>query len=169
MGGYKLEGTGEIIVITDANILIDYAKADKKIIKLLVRLFKEVRVPFEIMKEVNGLSVSQAESFGVVVYYSEPDIYYRAANADNGISFQDNICFLDADKFGWSLVTNDRQLRQECEKVSVSVFWGLQVLIIMVKEKLLTRRDALKAGEKIYNDNPRITREILGDFKKKIK
>jgi len=36
------------VVICDANILIDYAKADKKIISLIVKYLYKIRVPLPV-------------------------------------------------------------------------------------------------------------------------
>ncbi len=168
MEGDKLGRFENIIVITDANILIDYVKADKELLNLLCSLFKSVKVPFDILNEVNELTLMQAQEFNIDVYYPEPETYYEASNELKRISFQDLVCFIDARKYGWAVITNDKSLKEYCNQKGIETFWGLQVMMFMVEEHLLTKRAALKTARRIVKNNPRIHEDILLDFEEKV-
>lgn len=157
-------------VITDANVLIDYLVTDKKILKLIAGLFKEALIPIDVLKEVEKTTVRQISAYGFSVYYPEPETYFEAANLkeENGLSFEDNICIIDSKKLRCGIVTNDLKMRNKCNEEGIELFWGLQLMVILVTKNRLKKAEAIKAAEKITRNNPRITDKVLGDFKKKI-
>ncbi len=164
MEGDKLE-TELKTVITDANVLIDYLVIDKKILKLIPGLFKEATIPIDVLDEVEQVTVSQIKACGFTVYYPEPDTYYKAVNCDNGLSYQDNICIIDCQKNGWGIITNDTRMRRKCEEEGLELFWGLQLIVILVEKGKLPKNEAIKASEKIEESNPRITKKDINKFK----
>jgi hypothetical protein len=155
-------------VITDANVLIDYLVIDKKILKLIPGLFKEATIPIDVLNEVEQITESQIKAYGFTVYYPEPDTYYKAINSYNGLSYEDNICIIDCQKNGWGIVTNDTKMRKKCEEEGLELFWGLQLIVILVEKGRLSKNEAIKASEKIENSNPMITEGDIKKFKIKI-
>ena len=168
MEGDQLE-TELKTVITDANVLIDYLDADKKILNLIPGLFKETTIPIDVLNEVEQITIKQITACGFTVYYPDTETYYKAANSENGLSFQDNICIIDSKKNGWGIITNDTRMRSKCEEEGVELFWGLQLMVILVEKGRLSKDEAIKAGEKIEANNTRITGTDLKRFKNKIK
>lgn len=167
MEGDKLESELKS-VITDANVLIDYLAADRKILKLIAGIFNEVYIPFDILKEVKQLTEKQATSYGFIVYYPEDDTYFKSANTTNGLSFEDNICIIDSKKNGWGIVTNDSKMRKKCEDEGVEIFWGMQLMILLIKKGSLSKKDAIRNAEKMKLNNTRITEKNLKEFILKI-
>jgi rRNA-processing protein FCF1 len=167
MEGDQLEAELKI-VITDANVLIDYLATDRRILKLIAGLFKEVFIPEDVLDEVKQITAKQITACGFTVYYPDPETYYMAANTENGLSFEDNICIIDSKRFGWGIVTNDTKMRSKCEEEGVELFWGLQLMVILVEKGRLTKEAAIKAGEKISGSNARITAKNLKEFINKI-
>jgi len=159
--------TEDTIVITDANVLIDYAKTNKRVLLLLSRLFREVKVPYEIFKEVNEITVIDASEYHLDVFYPAIDIIYNAANIKNALSFQDNICLMEARKNGWAVITNDRKLKELCEVESIETYWGLQVLMLMVTKGIMTKEVAMNTAAKIADVNAWISKNVIEDFKRK--
>lgn len=136
--------------------------------KLIPGLFREATIPIDVLDEVDQLTVSQIKDCGFTVYYPDPDTYYKAANRENGLSFQDNICIIDSNKYGWGIITNDTRMRSKCKEEGLELFWGLQLMVLLVEKKRLTKENAINAGEKIEASNPRITDKDLKKFKFKI-
>lgn len=167
MEGDQLE-TELKTVITDANVLIDYLATDKKILKLIAGLFKEAFIPKDVLDEVEQTTAKQITACGFTVYIPEPETYYRAANTENGLSFEDNICIIDSKSNGWGIVTNDTRMRSKCEEEGVELFWGLQLMVKLVEKGRLTKEAAISAGEKITESNARITDKNLKEFISKI-
>lgn len=54
-------------IITDANILIDFCKTNKEIIRLLCKELEKVAVPFLVLQEVDELNRHEAEALGITV------------------------------------------------------------------------------------------------------
>jgi hypothetical protein len=59
-------------------------------------------------------------------------------------------------------------MRSKCEEEGVELFWGLQLMVILVEKGRLTKEAAIKAGEKISGSNARITAKNLKEFINKI-
>lgn len=169
MGGVPLGKVKGKAVITDANVLIDYAIANKNLFSDLLQFFHEVHVPVDILNEVDQLSIEEARRLGFTIYTPHLSIYSEAEHLDNDLSFQDRICFLEARKNNWAVVTNDRDLKDLCRKEDIETFWGLQVILMMVEEGLVTKKNALAYGEKIAQCNKWIKEDVIADFKKRIK
>lgn len=85
----------------------------------------------EIAKGKNGLVDGP---FGSRFSYM---IYRRECLAlKNPYSVQDFVCMRIADERGWGCATNDKALRRECGKRGVSVLWGLEMMLYLVKMEL---------------------------------
>ncbi len=59
-------------------------------------------------------------------------------------------------------------MRNKCEEEGVKLFWGLQLMVILVEKGKLSKDTAIKAAEKITESNKRITDKNLKEFKNKI-
>lgn len=153
------------IVICDANILIDYAKANKKIIGLITKHLYEIWVPLPVWGEVHDLFDEDAETLGIKI--SEPSFAqtYEAANMyGGGLSDEDNMCFIMARDEKAICATNEKPLRKKCLENDIEVLWGLQIIIQLSEIGKIKVDVAKKTGEKIVKMNPRITQKVLDDF-----
>jgi len=160
--------TEDTIVITDASVLIDYVKSNKRVLLLLSRLFSEVKIPYEIFKEVNEITLIDADEYHLDVFYPDSDVLYEAANIQNPLSFQDNVCFMEAQRNRWAIITNDRKLKELCESENIQTYWGLQVIVLMVQKGIMTKKMALKTAEKIGSVNTWISSSVFNDFIRKL-
>jgi len=153
------------IVICDANILIDYAKANKKIIGLITKHLYEIWVPLPVWGEVHDLFDEDAETLGIKI--AEPSLAqtYEAANMyGGGLSDEDNMCFIVARDEKAICATNEKPLRKKCLENDIEVLWGLQIIIQLSEIGKIKVDVAKKTGEKIVKMNPRITQKVLDDF-----
>lgn len=70
---------------------------------------------------------------------------------------------------GWTCVTNDRALRRACRGHRVPVWWGLQLMLALVRAGELAPDAALVVARAIHDDNTRhLTAEILNRFVREI-
>jgi len=153
------------IVICDANILIDYAKADKKIIGLVTEHLYEIWVPLPVWEEVNDLSRDDAKMLGINV--SEPSLAqtYEAANMyGGGLSDEDHMCFVMARDEKAICATNEKPLRKKCKDNNIEVLWGLHMMIQLCDEGKLTAKLAERVARKIARENITITEKIINRF-----
>ncbi|MHC1691899.1 MAG: hypothetical protein AB9828_02590 [Sphaerochaetaceae bacterium] len=153
----------QVAAICDANVLIDYVKADEDIIRELVTYWGVVHVPDRVLFEVKQLSLERAEELGLKVIET-PLILPPGA----GLSGPDRACLQFVISEGWTCIANDRALRKACIKQGGKVVWGLEMLLLLVSSNLIIKDRALAIAKKINIANPEITNQILADFKTKL-
>ncbi|MBF0253480.1 MAG: hypothetical protein HQL29_06675 [Candidatus Omnitrophica bacterium] len=158
------------IVICDANILIDYAKANKKIIGLITAHLYEIWVPLPVWEEVNDLSDEEAKTLGInIVEPSLAQTYEAADMFGGGLSDEDNMCFIVARDEKAICATNEKPLRKKCKDNGIEVLWGLRIMLQLCEVNRLTKEVAIKTVEKIAKMNPSITHKVVSDFIEKLK
>ena len=151
-------------IVSDANVVIDYVKANKKVLHLAVKHLCEIYVPVPVLKEVKDISKSELEKIGIIIFEPTIDQLTQAAQQLFGLSFQDQLCLLIAKENHWVCATNDKQLRAQCEAGSVEVIWGLDIMLILNKQGFLERAEATKTADKIAEINRYIGKEIIKRF-----
>lgn len=155
------------LLVIDANVLIDFAEADVTILALVVKHIGTVYVPRPLLREVQQLDESQCAELGLIVVDPELGQLTEVASPRGRLSFEDQLCLVMGRDNGWTCVTNDKRLRQECAACGVNVLWGLQLLIGLVEHGALGASHAIELAERIQRINPYITGEVLVEFKKK--
>ena len=156
------------LLVVDANVLIDYVAADETILSLATRFMGTIQVPRLILNEVDQLAETDCDRLGLRVVEASLEQLEEARQGSKGLSFNDRICLILARDSGWTCVTNDRALRKACEKISVSVLWGLELMLDLVAGGHLALESALQVARAIQATNPRhITAEILDRFEQK--
>ena len=118
-------------LVLDANVIIDYAKANKQVFSRLTALV-DVFVPVLVFDEVNNLTEDEAINLGLRLYDNPFEMIAKAVTISNGTSFQDKICMFTAQSEGFICVTNDKKLRKESIKEKVDILWGLEILLFLV-------------------------------------
>ena len=92
-----------------------------------------------------------------------------AAGEKGPLSFQDNLCFLMAKQNGWTCVTNDKPLRRKCETERVPLFWGIELICILVESGGLPLKQATEIILEIKKLNPKyITDSIVENAFKRL-
>ena len=151
-------------IISDANVLIDYVKTNKKVLQLAVKHLCDIHVPVPVLKEVKDVSKSELEKLGIIIFEPTLDQIKQAAQNPFGLSFQDQLCLLIAKENSWVCATNDKQLRAQCEAGKVEVIWGLDIMLRLNKQGFLERAEAIKTVDKIAEINRYIGKEIIKQF-----
>ena len=121
-----------MLLIVDANVLIDYAKADLSVLALVVEYLGPVHVVRDVLAEVNQLDEEACEHLGVQVVDGTLDQILEAGARRGSLSFADRMCLILARDESWTCVSNDGPLRRACEADGVSVLWGLQLILELV-------------------------------------
>ena len=150
----------------DACVLIDFVKSDQTVFRLFSRHVGLLYVISPVVNEVGDVDGAQElEKLGLIILEPELDDVSAAANSLGSISFQDTLCLLTAKRKGFTCVTNDIRLRKECEKLSVPIRWGLQLLLDLHKKGGITPEEALEIAQKIHEKNPKhISPKVLARF-----
>lgn len=158
-----------MLLIVDANVLIDYAKSDLSVLTLVTNHIGPIHVPSVVLAEVDQLSENECESLGLIVLEEPVEILLAAGEKRGALSFEDHVCLLLAKENEWTCVSNDKPLHKACNKEDVTVKWGLRLMIELVEMELLDKDSALEVAQAIHGSNPKhITSEIIEEFRVKI-
>ncbi len=156
-------------LVVDANVLVDYQAADLTILALVHRHVGKVHIVSTMLAEVDGLEESECERLGLLVV--EPTLIQvmNASSPVGRLSFQDRTCLVVCRDNDWTCVSNDRALRRACESVGVTVLWGLELMLDLVRHGHLPAEDASEAAERIHLANPFFMNSaILDAFRKQL-
>lgn len=156
------------LLLVDACVLIDFAKADSSVLTLTSRHVGQVHVATPVFEEAKDIDPAMAASLGIKLVEPSFNILVQAAAVRGRLSFQDRLCLLVAKAHGYVCVSNDKQLRASCEAEGVAVMWGFEVLALLVEARALPPADAKDLAEKIAASNRRIGPSVLTRFFKRI-
>ncbi|MEO8901718.1 MAG: hypothetical protein ABI488_07975 [Polyangiaceae bacterium] len=156
------------LLLVDACVLIDFAKADRSILTLAARHVGEVYVATPVLEEVREIDAAMAVSLGIKVFEPSLELVARAASVRGRLSFQDRVCLLVAKAEGWTCVSNDKALRSACEAEQVAIMLGFEVLALLVDARALEAAGAIELAEQIAASNRRIGPAVLARFKARV-
>ncbi|MGH7270308.1 MAG: hypothetical protein ACREJ3_07725 [Polyangiaceae bacterium] len=156
-------------LVLDACVLIDLAYVDRDVLGNVCRSVGSIHVVRAVFDEVDDLDEAAAQDAGIRIVDPELDDLLTAAQVPRGaLSFQDRLCLLVAQRRGWTCVSNDKPLRQECLARGVPVLWGLEMLALAASSVALTELEA--AAWAIHGKNPRyVTKKLVTTFVAKLR
>ena len=155
--------TGRELLLLDANVVIDYAITDLAVLGLVARHVGHVYVVRSVLEEVEQVDEGNCERLGIGLVEPSLEQFVAAGEAERGrLSFTDRLSLIVAHDSGWTCVTNDRALRKACRERRVPVWWGLELMLALVRAGELAPDAALAVARAIHEDNTRhLTAEIL--------
>jgi len=157
-----------VLLVVDANVLIDFASTDSSVLALVVQHVGGIHVPRDVLEEVEQLTEDTCTRLGMVIVDGTLEQLLEAGATSGGLSFQDRMCLILARDHGWTCVTNDKRLRAACTEVGVGVKWGLQLLLELVAAGVLAAADALALAAEITSANPWMGEKLLEAFGQKL-
>jgi predicted nucleic acid-binding protein len=155
------------LMIMDACVLIDFIKAQRTVLELVVRHVGPLHVTSPVVDEVNEIdNESELVELGLLIVEPELEDAFMAASQYGGpTSFQDRLCLLAAKRHGFTCVTNDKNLRKLCKQEGVPILWGLELLAELHKAGGVSGREAERIAQTIRASNPKhITAKIVSRF-----
>lgn len=153
------------LIITDANILIDYCDTDIEVLALAAEYLAPVVVADVVLQELRNHCRKQVEEAGIVVVETPLDLLSPDPHVSKRLSTQDRVCLEMASTNGWTCATNDRVLRNACQARDVPLVWGLELMVELVELGALSAKNARNVGKKMHEVNPKsITKQVLTDF-----
>ena len=144
----------QTVLLTDADVLIDYRESEIKILELVVQHIGRVVVLAPVLDEVQGVTPTQCAQLGIEVVEVETEQLVRASEVESRVSFNDRLCLVACREEGWTCVTNDGALRRLCERHGVATRFGLGLMVDLVAVSALTRRRAMAVARQIQASNP---------------
>ena len=155
----------QTVLLTDADVLIDYRESEIEILELVVQHIGRVVVLAPVLDEVQGVTPTQCSQLGIEVVEVETEQLVRASEVESRVSFNDRLCLVACREEGWTCVTNDGALRRLCERHGVATRFGLGLMVDLVAVGALTRRRAMAVARQIQASNPlHINERVLARF-----
>jgi predicted nucleic acid-binding protein len=149
-------------MIMDACVLIDFIKADRSVLELVVKYVGPLHVASHVIAEVNEIEdENELVDLGLIIVEPEIEDAFAAATGAGPTSFQDRLCLLTARRYGLTCVTNDKNLRKLCEQEKLPRLWGLELLVELHRCGGIPAEDALDIARKIHVANPKHISERL--------
>lgn len=152
-----------VVLISDADVLIDYAGADMEVLEIIATSLWQLHVAMPILREVRALSVERAMQIGIIICEPTLEEITEAAARGGSLSEPDRLCLVIARKRGWPCLTNDLLLRQSCRKAGVRLVWGLEAMVLLYKAGRLSRAKAVRTAEAIHKTNPHHIHQVILD------
>ncbi len=156
-------------IFVDANVLIDFAGVDLRVLGLVSSGIGEVRVVTEVLAEARTTDAAACGRVGIVVVTPTLAQILAAGVRRAGLSFEDHLCLLAAKGAGARCLSNDQPLRSACAAEGVPCVWGLEIMLELVAADSLDRARADTVAVKIQACNPlHISGAILAEFRRKL-
>ena len=157
------------ILVFDANVLIDYWRGNRALLRLISTAIAPIVIPTEVFDEVGELTDRHCRTHQIQVVDLSIEEMTIASQERGGLSLADRLCLALAKKHPGHCVTNDVALRRECLAENVAVLWGLEPLSMLVDSQHISGRVARRTVMKMREANPRyITQKIVSEFLNKI-
>lgn len=154
-----------LVLLSDANVLIDYLDSDPAILGLVSEHIGPVYVLREVLAEADGMTLAKCRELSITVHQLETEQFLEAVSVSTRLSYEDRLCFLACRDNGWVCVSNDKPLRTTCQDNGISVRWGLELMIELVHAGGISPARATRVAEKIRENNPlHITKAIIARF-----
>lgn len=154
------------VMIMDACVLIDFIKAERTVLELVVKHIGPLHVTSPVLDEVNEIDdENELAALGLIIVEPEIEDAYAAGGRSGPLSFQDWLCLLTAKRHGFTCVTNDKNLRKLCRQESVSLLWGLELLAELHKVGGIQATEAEVIAQAVRLSHPKhITKKIVSRF-----
>lgn len=155
------------LMIMDACVLIDFIKAQRSVLELVVKHVGPLHVTSPVVDEVKEIDDErELVELGLLIVEPELEDAFMAASQSGGpLSFQDRLCLLAAKRHGFTCVTNDKNIRKSCTQESVPILWGLEMLAELHKAGGISGKEAETIAQAIRASNPKhITANIVSRF-----
>lgn len=173
-------------LVIDTNLLIDlFATNNQRILLELKRLYEMTYIPDIILSELTKKSARESEDshserkqkterffddqnhIGLIRPISTDDVWERALllSCENHLIHFADACvyYLCADN-GFICVSNDRNLKEYCERNQTDNRWGLEMVFELCRASILTKKDAVKIMRELSSVNAMYQEEIIAEY-----
>lgn len=146
------------ILLADANVLIDLLNADALgLVGDLIRHdLATVHLPRIVYDEVSTvISESQIADLGIIILPVEIALMERVTRYhDTRLSIPDRSLLLIAKDNGYTVWSNDRRLRENCDANGIRVLWEFEALRRLVERDFMSATDLAAVAERVEATTP---------------
>ncbi|MCK6530447.1 type II toxin-antitoxin system VapC family toxin [Myxococcota bacterium] len=158
-----------MLLVVDANVLIDYANAERGVLALAARHLGPLMVARDVLDEVDQLDQMGCEELGIgVVEPTAEQLAEAGAGKERGLSFPDRVCLIVARDRGCTCVSNDGALLRACASAGVPTMRGLALMIELVWAGRMAAAQAISVATRISAGNPWVSAAVVAEFVRKV-
>lgn len=152
-------------LLFDADVLIDYSTVAEDILSLVAEHLGPAAALTTTVAEVRRLGPADCARWGIGVVEATRQQHSAAAVLASGMARNDDLCLAVCRDLGWTLATNDRDLRRRCVREGVRTRWGLELMLDLVSLGVLTRVRAEAISAKLHEASPgHFPRSLVDEF-----
>lgn len=152
-------------LLFDSDVLIDYSTVAEDLLALIAEHLGPAAALTTTVAEVRRLEPVDCIRRGIEVVEVTPEQYSAAAVLASGMARNDDLCLAVCRDLGWTLATNDRDLRRRCAREGVRTRWGLELMLDLVSLGVLTRVRAEAIAAKLHEASPgHFPRSLVDEF-----
>ncbi len=154
------------ILLADADVLIDFAKARPAVLRQISRHVGKLHVLSQVLSTVDDLTRGDCATYGIQIVSVSTELLLEAGALKQGaLSFEDRLGLVTARANSWTLVTNDRSLIAACRDATVPVRRGLRLVLELVQHGVMSKQQAQHVARAVQRVNPRhINARVLAQF-----
>lgn len=150
------------LLITDANVLIDFYLADPELILFLCKEFK-VKISKVVMDEIAQFTHAEAIDFGIEILETEDAAKLNIPEL-NRLSLQDKSCIVLTEKLNASCLTNDKRLKTFLEQKGFKTYWAMEMILLLIKRNYINKERGTLIANKIFEINLWYKEDIRNEF-----
>jgi len=155
-----------MMLLVDANVLIDYCDTDPSLLALYSNQIQPIIIPSVILDEVSQLDEGDCAQLDLMVIEEPLSVLTKAAETRGALSFEDRVCLILSEQNNWTCATNDRRLNRTCSERGVNAIWGLKIMSELVANRQIARDEAIYVANQMCLTNPYFYNEtILENFR----
>jgi len=169
MGDVRVTEQSATIIMSDASVLIDYAKADPRILRLICEHIGEIYVPNLVFDEVDQIDEREAKRLGLKIIEPMLSQIEEAGVRGGPLSRSDKLTFIMARDLECICWTSDANLKRRCDAEKIRAIWGLEIMLMLVQKGHLTESIATNTARTIKKNGAHLNDAVVMKFEKKVK
>ena len=161
-------------LLLDTCVVSDFIEVDAEIIRLATKCFGRLHIPNVLMDELtkrfsyDALDALELLVINVSEELVDDAILFRSKEGMSRLSVYDCVCFLTAQKYSYTCVTNDLRLQNICKKRGVQVWWGLEIVLKLYDLDAISFQRAESFGIRLNERSPYFKKELLEKFQRRL-
>lgn len=154
------------VFIVDVNVLIDYLTVDPSVLTLCVDHLGPIHIPRRIQAQLmkQPLDNVDCSALGLTVITEDLNELEAAQPRRALLEFPDRLIIAICQKRGWTAITNDGCLRRTLTAEGVTLRWGLEMMLDLVRGGYLPNTRAATIATAIGASNRRIAPTVISKF-----
>ncbi len=140
-------------LICDVGVIEDYLCIAPSMFAEMSKVGCRLYIPDIMARQLAKSGVMTSE--GVAISELETSVECLVdRQASDGLSFLETAYLASAINHSLACVSNDPRFRSECRRKTITVFWGVELMLSLTQKRVLTRANAMSFARKMSKLGP---------------